>query len=111
MALVKCSECKNEISDQAVSCPKCGNPVREVGVKLETNPEKPLDVNVEFTSKKWKRVKMGGWITIALGFLSGGFFADMQKGGEFIGFSIIFLGVIILFVGKIGAWYNDKQAR
>ncbi len=27
MALVKCSECQNSISDQADSCPKCGCPV------------------------------------------------------------------------------------
>jgi hypothetical protein len=28
MALIKCPECKAEISDQAKSCPKCGEPIR-----------------------------------------------------------------------------------
>lgn len=28
MALLKCSECSNEVSDKAVSCPKCGNPLQ-----------------------------------------------------------------------------------
>lgn len=27
MALIKCAECGNEVSDSAVSCPKCGAPV------------------------------------------------------------------------------------
>lgn len=27
MAMIKCPECGNEISDKAFSCPKCGNPV------------------------------------------------------------------------------------
>lgn len=27
MALIKCSECGNEVSDKASSCPKCGNPI------------------------------------------------------------------------------------
>lgn len=29
MALINCSECGNEISDQASSCPKCGAPVKK----------------------------------------------------------------------------------
>lgn len=28
MALIKCSECGNEVSDQANSCPKCGAPLK-----------------------------------------------------------------------------------
>lgn len=33
MALIKCSECGNEISTQATSCPKCGaKPKKSVGV-------------------------------------------------------------------------------
>ncbi len=27
MSLIKCSECGREISDKAVSCPHCGNPI------------------------------------------------------------------------------------
>ena len=27
MALIKCLECGHEISDKAVSCPKCGCPI------------------------------------------------------------------------------------
>lgn len=27
MALIKCPECGNEVSDKAKNCPKCGNPI------------------------------------------------------------------------------------
>ena len=29
MALIKCPECGNEISDKAYSCPKCGCPIKQ----------------------------------------------------------------------------------
>ncbi len=35
MALVKCPECSNDISDQAVSCPSCGYPFRDVAAVTE----------------------------------------------------------------------------
>ena len=35
MALIKCSECGTDISDKAVSCPKCGCPLH----KTEENQE------------------------------------------------------------------------
>jgi len=30
MSLIKCPECRNDISDQAASCPRCGYPLRGV---------------------------------------------------------------------------------
>lgn len=29
MAIIKCPECQNEVSDKASACPKCGCPIRE----------------------------------------------------------------------------------
>jgi hypothetical protein len=29
MALVKCPECETNISDKAITCPKCGNPIKK----------------------------------------------------------------------------------
>lgn len=29
MALIKCPECGNKVSDQAANCPKCGYELRE----------------------------------------------------------------------------------
>jgi len=33
MALVNCNECNAEISDQAISCPKCGCPIKGASEK------------------------------------------------------------------------------
>lgn len=33
MALIKCNECGNQVSDQAVACPKCGAPVKQEPTK------------------------------------------------------------------------------
>ncbi|MBI2591437.1 MAG: zinc ribbon domain-containing protein [Candidatus Brennerbacteria bacterium] len=41
MALTKCGECGGEISDKAISCPHCGNPIR-----AEIKP-KAIEVSVE----------------------------------------------------------------
>ena len=30
MALINCPECKNQVSDQARSCPQCGHPLKKV---------------------------------------------------------------------------------
>lgn len=30
MALIKCPECGNEVSDKAASCPKCGYPIQNI---------------------------------------------------------------------------------
>ncbi len=40
MALIKCPECKNDISDQALVCPKCGY---DLNNKEETNKKEKLD--------------------------------------------------------------------
>ncbi|KUF45257.1 MULTISPECIES: zinc ribbon domain-containing protein [Myroides] len=30
MALINCSECNKEVSDKALNCPKCGNPIADI---------------------------------------------------------------------------------
>ena len=45
MALIKCSECGQEISDTATACPKCGAPVRKtpaVGDKTQPGYDKQI---------------------------------------------------------------------
>lgn len=51
MALIKCPECKKEISDQAITCPNCGYPIsvrKEAAPKAMPNSQQP---------KKEKRVR------------------------------------------------------
>lgn len=42
MALINCSECGKEISDKAISCPNCGNPINQTTKIIDTNEEKLL---------------------------------------------------------------------
>lgn len=43
MALIKCPECGNEVSDKANVCPKCGYPISEISIN---SSEKLLGVSV-----------------------------------------------------------------
>ena len=99
MALIKCSECGKDVSDKAATCPFCGNPLAD---RITT---------VQLTSKKWKWVKLIGWLT----FIGGGlmFLSNLQNGGlqnpyTGMGFSLAFLGFIGLLIGKFGAWWTNK---
>ena len=42
MALILCSECRREVSDQAVSCPSCGNPVASARLISQSQPSPPV---------------------------------------------------------------------
>jgi len=72
MALIKCSECGKEVSDNAISCPSCGNPInaaKNPEIRISAFPDQSLKIEPELTSKKWKKVKLISWIVIALGFI------------------------------------------
>ena len=47
MALIKCNECGNMISDRATKCPKCGCPIGNVGISqeeiIDPEPKKKKD--------------------------------------------------------------------
>ena len=69
MALINCSECQKEISDKAISCPNCGNPMNNAVAIANTEneeilkfPELPskLDIGkqIEFDTKSFERTKM-----------------------------------------------------
>ena len=48
MAMIKCPECGNDVSDKALSCPKCGCPI---------NNEKEVKKEEEEKKKEAKREK------------------------------------------------------
>jgi len=46
MALINCPECGKELSDKAISCPKCAFPIRaEKAVRVETTEDSVLTRN------------------------------------------------------------------
>ncbi len=99
MALIKCSECGKDISEKAANCPACGNP----------NPNKT--VLVEQTSKKWKLTKLIGWVVALVGLYV--FVLNNNNGGfsnpfTGLGFCLFFVGIVVIIVGKFGAWWTNK---
>jgi ribosomal protein L7/L12 len=46
MALIKCPECSNEVSDKAIACPKCGFPLQPA-----SQPQ-PLDADLQARVKQ-----------------------------------------------------------
>ncbi|MBI5037750.1 MAG: zinc-ribbon domain-containing protein [Candidatus Kerfeldbacteria bacterium] len=97
MALIKCSECGKDISDQAEACPHCGNPLRPIVVQA--------------TSKRWKLAKLIAWISILVGiylFLRGYGLDEWSSPMTGFGFTLAFVGFVALMVAKFGSWWNHK---
>ena len=43
MALIKCTECGNDVSDAASVCPKCGYPIAEITQQSRNSMQQTLD--------------------------------------------------------------------
>lgn len=108
MALIKCSECGNEISDKAESCPKCGNPIvqqrniNNTGVNVHT---------IQETSKKFKKILLLSWILMILGGVS--FFSQTGSGIKpedisVIPIYVLLVGMILYIYSKFQIWWNHK---
>lgn len=59
MALINCSECGKSVSDKAVSCPNCGNPITgTVNVKIEMNDEYDFDdEGIRVSRREYNEIK------------------------------------------------------
>lgn len=56
MALIKCSECGNEISSEAENCPNCGNPIAE-RKKENNNQDYNYNYNYNFGNQDYEITK------------------------------------------------------
>jgi hypothetical protein len=100
MALIKCPECGQDVSDKAFSCPHCGYPFK-----------KQAPVTIEQTRKKWKILKLIAFFLfiLALYLIGRDLFAGNQNGtGLYTGIGVAVVAFILLLIGKIGAWWNNK---
>lgn len=56
MALIKCPECRNEVSDRCISCPNCGFPIESVNTKGTVRIKMPNNIAIGwvglFSSRK-----------------------------------------------------------
>ena len=68
-------------------------------------------VLIELTDKKWKRIKLIAWILIIVSFFL--FMNGLENGGfsnplTGLGLTCGFLSVMLLYVGKFGAWWYHR---
>lgn len=108
MSLIHCSECQKEVSSQATNCPHCGNVINQnTQVGVGNIGTQNLKVELELTSKRWKKVILIAWLILIAGVLLLGVFATDQD-LKWIGINMICLSVPVWIVGKVGAWYSNR---
>lgn len=94
MALIKCSECGKDISDRALVCPSCGNPVKQ------SITDSSVKVEIERTSKHWKKQSLLGIILIFVAFIT--MFRSIGWG-----FFLLFLAFCWAMYVAIGRWWTN----
>jgi hypothetical protein len=116
MALVKCLECGRDISDQALSCPHCGLPLKLQEIK-KSGDGKKVELNInkyEMTSKKWKKFFLVATPLLIIGIpcFAYNVMAAMMSNdlvspwGSVIGFWFSAIGGILFLIGAIGHWWE-----
>ena len=125
MALIKCPECKKEISNQADVCPNCGYPIRRDIIKQKEKREwyqlTQLEKNKITAYRKLKKewwdapIRLMAMTLLIIGII----FVII---GLLVGFNapLVFLGIGISVVGDVLAflsfsecekWYNQNKDR
>lgn len=69
MAMIKCPECGNEISDKAIKCPKCGYPMKQEEIKTvqQEETEEKSDSSKEIVTEENSKKKNGKKVGICVG--------------------------------------------
>ena len=56
MALIKCSECDQTVSDQAITCPRCGSGIARKPVQERSAPHSSLIITHTFLDAHLKSI-------------------------------------------------------
>ncbi len=107
MSLIQCSECNNEVSDKASSCPKCGAPIASnneniaAGANLKT---------IQETSKKFKLQALISIFLIIIGAVMLIATSDAKSGQEPSGTGaiILLIGIIWYLINRFRIWWHHK---
>lgn len=102
MALISCSECKKEISDQALSCPGCGFPLEVKEIQKERIFTEAEELKLESVSKV-KGFFSGLFLSVLI--IPAGLFLSMTGIGALIGIPLIIFGLFAPFLGLTGKKY------
>lgn len=106
MSLIKCSECIQDVSDQAPSCPHCGYVFKKEEIKNSVVIKQVPNINInriEKTSKDWKFVKIISILVLVLGVAFSFTSNDVISNAGFI---LVALGIILFIFYKLGNWWE-----
>ena len=105
MALIKCGECGNEVSSNAISCPKCGNPIAAVVAPVvAVKTAKPITVTTQATGKKFKGHQLGAAALCCLGVV----LIVAGDSSAAWGALVMLAGLVWYFAARAGAWWNHS---
>lgn len=103
MALIKCPECGNMISEQAVSCPGCGMPLHKESREFKNSSDAMDNRDVKQVSEKSRLVTLV--LSVLLGFLGvHKFYVGKSSGGicsVLLLLATFIVNIIALFVWPI----------
>ena len=75
MALIKCKECRKEISDLAASCPHCGAPLKAAATSPQTNyQQQVIDQQKAQQKSMMKTMLFSTLISSAISFITSLFY-------------------------------------
>jgi uncharacterized membrane protein YvbJ len=106
MALIKCPECGNQVSNTAATCPHCGAPVAAAAVEAK-HAGAPL-TTVQETSKKLKLQIIIASVIFWLGFIWAimKFQADEPPGTAPV--VLVLIGMVWYLVTRFRVWWHHK---
>jgi len=99
MPLIKCADCKREISDRAPTCPHCGAPARSAPA------QRPAPQTIEQTAKPYKVALIIGVLVLALG-IAILFGQGFDHGVPFVGVILAAAGILLTLGSKFMAWFE-----
>ena len=98
MALIACSDCGAQISEQAAACIKCGRPMAAPPTAA------PTVQTIEQPGKQWKLLQALGSIALVLGMGSCMAAKDVSESPATAW--LLFLGLLGYGLGRFGTWWN-----
>jgi uncharacterized membrane protein YvbJ len=104
MTLIICPDCSSEVSDIAVSCPKCGRPI---SIPSVSNTAESHLTTIEKTSKNLKLADLVSRLIIYISVILLLFYPKDSL--IFMNASIIFfIGIVAYLINKIRIWWHHK---
>ena len=100
MTLMKCPACGHDVSEQATSCPNCGQPLHVSQAPIITKPTEDSVQTIQLTKKKWKKLRLWGLAFLVIGIIF--MFNHLWP----IGVLLWIIAFIVGITANVGAWWS-----